>query len=65
VVKGFPEWLERVEVPKKDGTVHHPIANDARSLLWLAIKTASRFTSGHRERRISITQTSVFLISIL
>ena len=36
VVKGFPEWLERVEVPKKDGTVHHPIANDARSLIWLA-----------------------------
>ena len=36
VVKGFPEWLKRVEVPKKDGTVHHPIANDARSLLWLA-----------------------------
>jgi len=36
VVKGFPEWLERVEVPKKDGTVHHPIANDERSLLWLA-----------------------------
>jgi len=36
VVKGFPEWLERVEVPKKDGTVHHPIANDVPSLLWLA-----------------------------
>jgi bifunctional non-homologous end joining protein LigD len=36
VVKGFPEWLKRVEVPKKDGTVHHPIANDKRSLLWLA-----------------------------
>ena len=36
VSKGFPEWLERVEVPKKDGTVHHPIANDKRSLLWLA-----------------------------
>jgi bifunctional non-homologous end joining protein LigD len=35
VVKGFPEWLERVEVPKKDGVVHHPIANDTRSLLWL------------------------------
>ena len=30
VVKGFPEWLERVEVPKKDGTVHHPVARDAR-----------------------------------
>jgi bifunctional non-homologous end joining protein LigD len=36
VVKGFPEWLERVEVPKHGGTVHHPIANDLRSLLWLA-----------------------------
>jgi bifunctional non-homologous end joining protein LigD len=36
VSKGFPAWLKRVEVPKKDGTVHHPIANDTRSLLWLA-----------------------------
>ena len=36
VSKGFPEWLERVEVPKKDGTVHHPIVTDARGLLWLA-----------------------------
>jgi bifunctional non-homologous end joining protein LigD len=36
VSKGFPDWLERVEVPKKDGTVRHPIAADARSLLWLA-----------------------------
>jgi bifunctional non-homologous end joining protein LigD len=36
VSKGFPEWLERVEVPKKDGTVHHPIVVDTRSLLWLA-----------------------------
>jgi bifunctional non-homologous end joining protein LigD len=36
VSKGFPEWLKRVEVPKKDGTVHHPLANDTRSLLWLA-----------------------------
>ena len=36
VSKGFPEWLKRVEVPKHDGTVHHPIANDTRSLLWLA-----------------------------
>jgi bifunctional non-homologous end joining protein LigD len=33
--KGFPAWLERVEVPKKDGTVHHPIVTDARSLLWI------------------------------
>jgi bifunctional non-homologous end joining protein LigD len=36
VSKGFPAWLERVEVPKKDGTVHHPIVTDAKSLLWLA-----------------------------
>ena len=36
VSKGFPAWLERVEVPKKGGTVHHPIVTDARSLLWLA-----------------------------
>jgi bifunctional non-homologous end joining protein LigD len=36
VSKGFPSWLERVEVPKKDGTVHHPLVTDARSLLWLA-----------------------------
>jgi bifunctional non-homologous end joining protein LigD len=36
VSKGFPPWLERVEVPKKDGTVHHPLVSDTRSLLWLA-----------------------------
>ena len=36
VSKGFPAWLERVEVPKKDGTVHHPIVTDTRSLLWIA-----------------------------
>ena len=36
VSKGFPAWLERVEVPKKDGTVHHPVVTNARSLLWLA-----------------------------
>ncbi|MEK6321933.1 MAG: non-homologous end-joining DNA ligase [Acidobacteriota bacterium] len=36
VSKGFPEWLERVEVPKKGGTVHHPLVRDTRSLLWLA-----------------------------
>jgi bifunctional non-homologous end joining protein LigD len=35
VSKGFPEWLERVEVPKKGGTVHHPLVVDTRSLLWL------------------------------
>jgi bifunctional non-homologous end joining protein LigD len=36
VVKGFPVWLKRIEAPKKGGTVHYPLANDVRSLLWLA-----------------------------
>lgn len=36
VSKGFPEWLQRVEVPKKDGTVRHAIVTDTRSLLWVA-----------------------------
>ena len=35
VSKGFPEWLERVEVPKKGGTVRHALVNDLRSLLWV------------------------------
>jgi bifunctional non-homologous end joining protein LigD len=35
VAKGFPEWLERVEVPKKGGTVRHALVSDTRSLLWL------------------------------
>ena len=35
VSKGFPAWLERVDVPKKDGVVHHPIVTDTRSLLWI------------------------------
>lgn len=36
VSRGFPEWLERVEVPKKGGTVHHPVARDRRALVWMA-----------------------------
>jgi bifunctional non-homologous end joining protein LigD len=36
VTKGFPSWLERVEVSKKDGTVHHAIVTDTKSLLWMA-----------------------------
>ena len=35
VAKGFPDWLERVEVAKKGGTVRHALANDVRSLLWI------------------------------
>jgi bifunctional non-homologous end joining protein LigD len=43
VSKGFPSWLERVEVPKRAGgkggdagTVHYPVVRDARGLVWLA-----------------------------
>ena len=35
VSKGFPPWLQRVEVPKKDGVVHHPVVTDVQSLLWI------------------------------
>jgi bifunctional non-homologous end joining protein LigD len=35
VSKGFPDWLQRVEVPKKDGVVHHPVVTDMKSLLWI------------------------------
>lgn len=36
VTKGFPEWLQRAEVPKKGGTVHHALVTDTKSLLWAA-----------------------------
>jgi len=36
VSRGFPPWLRRVEVPKKNGVVHYPLVNDVRSLLWTA-----------------------------
>jgi bifunctional non-homologous end joining protein LigD len=35
VSKGFPDWLQRVKVPKKDGVVHYPIVTDVGSLLWV------------------------------
>ena len=36
VSKGFPEWLERVEAPKRGGVVHYPLIDDERSSEWLA-----------------------------
>jgi bifunctional non-homologous end joining protein LigD len=41
VSKGFPAWLQRVPVAKRsgseeDGTVHYPLIDDARALLWMA-----------------------------
>ncbi|MEA2470378.1 MAG: bifunctional non-ous end joining protein LigD [Thermoleophilaceae bacterium] len=32
----FPAWVERVTVPKRGGTVTHPLANDADTLVYLA-----------------------------
>jgi bifunctional non-homologous end joining protein LigD len=34
--RGAPDWLETVEVPKREGSVRYPIVRDVRSLLWLA-----------------------------
>ena len=36
VSTGFPSWLQRVDVPKKDGVVHYPIVTDKQSLMWVA-----------------------------
>lgn len=36
VPKGAPEWVKTVEVPKRGGVVHHVLANDRRTLQWLA-----------------------------
>ena len=35
VSKGFPAWLQRVEVPKKNGVVHYPVVTNTQSLLWM------------------------------
>lgn len=40
VSKGFPEWLKRIETPKKGGVVNYPLAGDRRSLQWLANQNA-------------------------
>ncbi len=36
VSRGFPDWLQRVEAPKRGGVVHYPIVSDTRSLEWIA-----------------------------
>ena len=40
VSKGFPAWLQRVAVPKKDGVVHYAVITDARSLMWMTNQNA-------------------------
>jgi bifunctional non-homologous end joining protein LigD len=36
VERGAPEWVKRVRVSKRDGTLWHVLANDAATLVWLA-----------------------------
>ena len=35
VSRGFPPWLQRVEVPKKGGVVNYPLVQESRDLLWV------------------------------
>ena len=61
VSKGFPEWLPRVEVPKKDGVVHHPIVNDTRSLLWMTNQnTITQHVWASRTPRLKYPDICVF-----
>ncbi|HEX6974927.1 MAG TPA: non-homologous end-joining DNA ligase [Vicinamibacterales bacterium] len=61
VSKGFPEWLQRVEVPKKDGVVHHPVIEDVRSLLWTANQnTVTHHVWGSRVPRLDHPDVCVF-----
>src|SRR3954463_2563200 len=34
--EGAPDWVPTIEVPKKGGTVHHVLANETATLVWLA-----------------------------
>jgi bifunctional non-homologous end joining protein LigD len=34
--KGAPDWLHTATVPKRNGTVTHPLADDVATLVWLA-----------------------------
>jgi bifunctional non-homologous end joining protein LigD len=36
IPKYFPEWIDRVEVPKEGGTVVHPLCQDAATLVYVA-----------------------------
>jgi bifunctional non-homologous end joining protein LigD len=41
IPKGAPAWVKRVSVPRRaGGTVTHPMANDAATLVWLANQNA-------------------------
>jgi bifunctional non-homologous end joining protein LigD len=61
VSKGFPAWLQRAEVPKKDGVVHHPIVTDKRSLLWITNQnTVTQHVWASRVPRLDYPDLCVF-----
>ena len=61
VSKGFPDWLERVEVPKKDGVVHHPVITDTRSLMWVTNQnTITQHVWGSRVPELDYPDVCVF-----
>lgn len=61
VSKGFPEWLERVKVPKKDGVVHHPLIDDERSLQWMVNQnTVTPHVWGSRVPRLKHPDVCIF-----
>ena len=61
VSKGFPDWLERVDVPKKDGVVHHPVITDVRSLMWITNQnTVTQHVWGSRVPRLNFPDLCVF-----
>ena len=41
--KGFPPFIERVELPKQDGTVQYPSIKDAQGLIYLANQNTITF----------------------
>jgi len=61
VSKGFPDWLERVEVPKKDGVVHPPVITDVRSLMWITNQnTVTQHVWASRAPRLTFPDLCVF-----
>jgi bifunctional non-homologous end joining protein LigD len=61
VSKGFPSWLKRVEVPKKDGVVHHPIITDKESLRWVTNQnTITHHVWGSRAPRLKYPDVCIF-----
>lgn len=61
VSKGFPEWLQRVAVPKTDGVVNHAIVDDLQSLLWVINQnTITQHVSAARVPRLDYPDLCVF-----